>query len=131
MRLLLDTHIWLWSLLEPSRLTKRVVRELEREDAELWLSPISVWELLNLVGRGRIRLASSPDEWAEEALRRVPLHEAPVTNEVALETQNVRLSHRDPADRFLVATTRVFDLRLVTADERLIDLKDVPTLANR
>jgi PIN domain nuclease of toxin-antitoxin system len=130
-RLLLDTHIWLWSLLEPSRLTKRVVRELEREDAELWLSPISVWELLNLVDRGRVRLASSPGEWVEEALGRVPLHEAPVTNEVALETRNVRLSHRDPADRFLVATARVFDLRLATADERLIDLKDVPTLANR
>ena len=131
MRLLLDTHIWLWSLLEPSRLTKRVVREIEREDSELWLSPISVWEFLNLVDRGRVRLASSPDEWAEEALRRVPLREAPVTNEVALETRNVVLSHRDPADRFLVATARVFDLKLVTADERLIDLKAVPTLANR
>ena len=131
MRLLLDTHIWLWSLLAPSRLTKRVIREIEREDSELWLSPISVWELLNLVDRGRVRLASSPDEWAEEALRRVPLHEASVTNEVALETRNVKLSHRDPADRFLVATARVFDLKLVTADERLIDLKVVPTLANR
>jgi PIN domain nuclease of toxin-antitoxin system len=69
-RLLLDTHIWLWSLLAPSRLTKRVIREIEREDSELWLSPISVWELLNLVDRGRVRLASSPDEWVEEALRR-------------------------------------------------------------
>ena len=131
MRLLLDTHIWLWSLLDPSRLTKRVARELEREDAELWLSPISVWELLILTDKGRVRLGAPVDEWAKEALRRVPLHEAPVTNEIALEARNVVLSHRDPADRFLVATARVFDLRLVTADERLIDLKDVSTLANR
>ena len=78
-----------------------------------------------------MRLASPPDEWVEDALRRVPLREAPVTHEVALETRNVRLSHRDPADRFLVATAAVFDLTLVTADERLIDLKAVPTLANR
>lgn len=131
MRLLLDTHIWLWSLLEPTRLTKRVIRAIEREDAELWLSPISVWELLILVDKGRVRLGSSPDDWVNDALRRVPLREAPVTHEVALETRNVRLSHRDPADRFLVATARVFDLKLVTADERLIDQKAVPTLANR
>ena len=64
-------------------------------------------------------------------MRRVPFREAPVTHEVALETRNVKLSHRDPADRFLVATARVFDLRLVTADERLIRLKSVPTIANR
>ena len=131
MRFLLDTHIWLWSLLDPGRLTKRVIGALEREDTELWLSPISVWELLTLVDKGRVRLGSPPTEWVTKALERVPFHEAPVTHEVALETRNVRLSHRDPADRFLVATARVFDLRLVTADERLIDLKAVSTLANR
>lgn len=131
MRLLLDTHIWLWSLLEPDRLTKRVARELEREDAELWLSPISVWELLVLEEKGRVHLALPPHEWVTTALRRIPFREAPVTHEVALETRNVRMTHRDPADRFLVATAAVFGLKLVTADERLIDLKVVPTLANR
>lgn len=131
MRMLLDTHIWLWSLLDPGRLTRRVAREMEREDAELWLSPISVWELLILVDRGRVRLASPPDEWVTISLQRVPFQEAPVTHEVALETRNVQLYHRDPADRFLVATARVFDLKLVTADERLIGLEGVPTLANR
>ena len=131
MRLLLDTHIWIWSLIQPERLTKRVVRALKRDDAELWLSPISVWELISLVDRDRIRLGSPVDDWIEEALRRVPLHEAPVTHEVALATRSVKLSHGDPADRFLVATARVFGLRLVTADERLIDLDSVPTLPNR
>ena len=131
MRLLLDTHIWLWSLLEPSRLTKRVVRALERDDTELWLSPISVWEFLALADKGRVRLTSPPAEWVAAALQRVPFREATVTHEVALETRNVHLRHRDPADRFLVATAQVFDLKLVTADERLIDLKAVPTLANR
>ena len=130
-RLLLDTHIWLWSLLEPGRLTKHVVRALERDDTELWLSPISVWEFLALADKGRVRLASPPGEWVAAALQRVPFREATVTHEVALETRNVHLRHRDPADRFLVATAQVFDLKLVTADERLIDLKAVPTLANR
>lgn len=131
MRLLLDTHIWIWSLVQPERLGKRVIRALQRDDAELWLSPISVWELVNLVDRDRIRLGSPADHWIEEALRRVPLHEAPVTHEVALATRSVKLSHADPADRFLVATAQVFGLRLVTADERLIDLGAVSTLPNR
>jgi PIN domain nuclease of toxin-antitoxin system len=130
-KLLLDTHIWLWSLLEPGRLTKSVVRALQKESTELWLSPISIWELLTLVDRGRVRLGSPPNEWVNRALQSVPLREAPVTSDVALETRNVRLAHRDPADRFLVATARVFDLKLVTADERLIKLRAVPTLANR
>jgi len=43
----------------------------------------------------------------------------------------VQLPHRDPADRFLVATARVFDLTLVTADEHLLKARQVPVLANR
>src|SRR5436309_3246465 len=50
-RLLLDTHIWLWSLLDPKKLTPRVVKALEKVENELWLSPMSTWELLILVGK--------------------------------------------------------------------------------
>ena len=49
MTLLLDTHIWLWSALDPSRLSKRVKDALEDPSNELWLSPISVWETLVLI----------------------------------------------------------------------------------
>jgi PIN domain nuclease of toxin-antitoxin system len=57
-RLLQDTHIWLWSLLEPDRLARRVAEELEKPDNELWLSPVSVWEFLILVEKGRVSLDS-------------------------------------------------------------------------
>lgn len=56
MKLLLDTHIWLWSFLEPERLSRRVAEALEETAIELWLSPISVWEALVLSERGRGRL---------------------------------------------------------------------------
>jgi PIN domain nuclease of toxin-antitoxin system len=59
------------------------------------------------------------------------MHEAPVTYQVAEETARVSLPHRDPADRFLVATARVFDLTLVTADQQLIHARQVPVLTNR
>ena len=131
MRLLLDTHIWLWGLLDPAKLSRRVARELENSDNELWLSPISVWELMILVDKGRIVLNSDVGEWIKEAHNKVPLREAPITNDIALEMRAIRLPHRDPADRFLVATARVLDLTLVTADERLIGSKSCALLANR
>jgi len=120
MRLLLDTHIWLWSLLDPTRITQKVAIELEEPSNELWLSPISVWEFLILVEKGRVILKTGPREWIRNVFSRVPFIEAPINHEVAIQSRLLQLSHQDPADRFLIATAVVFDLILVTADERLI-----------
>lgn len=131
MKLLLDTHIWLWSLLEPARLTRRVARALEAEENELWLSPISVWELLILVEKGRVTLDEEVEQWIERATQAASLKEAPVTHEVVLATRNIALPHRDPADRIIAATAGVFDLTLVTADRHLLALRELSTLPNR
>lgn len=120
MRLLLDTHIWLWALLEPERLAPQVSRRLERADSELWLSPVSVWEALLLAERGRLELDRPAPAWLDAALRQVPLRDAALNREVALRCRTVDLSHDDPADRFLAATAAVYDLVLVTADARLL-----------
>jgi PIN domain nuclease of toxin-antitoxin system len=129
-KLLLDTHIWLWSLLAPENLTARVAKALELKANELWLSPISAWELLVLVDKKRISLNTDVAAWVSEAMRRVPFHEAPLTHEIALETRRIALPHRDPADRFLAATARVLGLTLVTADSRLLGTRGFKTLAN-
>jgi len=131
MKLLLDTHIWLWNMLEPSRLKDRVARALENEANELWLSPLSLWETLLLGLKGRISLAPTVQEWLQEALSRVPMKEGPVTTDVVLATMEVHLPHRDPVDQFLAATARAFDLTLVTADKRLLQGTGFTTLANR
>ena len=130
MKLLLDTHIWLWSLLEPARLGRRVRSALMRAGSELWLSPISVWELLVLAERGRIKLDSDPRKWIAEALIHTPAQEAVLTFEVAIRSREIMSTHPDPADRFLVATASVYDLTLVTADEPLIKAKGCSILAN-
>jgi PIN domain nuclease of toxin-antitoxin system len=131
MKLLLDTHIWVWSVLDRPRLSRRVIAELENSANQLWLSPISLWEVLTLCQKGRLSLLPNPVDWIANTLGAVPLREAQVTYQVAQETGQVRLPHRDPADRFLVATARVFDLTLVTADEHLLKARQVPVLANR
>jgi PIN domain nuclease of toxin-antitoxin system len=129
-RLLLDTHVWLWSALEPARLSARVGRVLEDPRNELWLSPISVWETLVLARKAGVALEPTPERWVRRALQELPIHEAPLNHEVAIRSETVRLGHDDPADRFLVATALVHDLTLVTADRRLLKGRHVATLAN-
>ncbi len=131
MKLLLDTHIWLWSLLEPSKLTRTVARELRNPANELWLSPISIWETLILFEKGRLPSEQSGVEWLRAALDETPTTEAPLTVQVVLAAASLKLPHRDPADRFLIATANVFELTLVTADETLLRSRQVAVLANR
>ncbi|MDX2207821.1 MAG: type II toxin-antitoxin system VapC family toxin [Gemmatimonadales bacterium] len=131
MKLLLDTHIWLWSLLEPERLTPSVQTALRDPDTEIWLSPISIWEAILLVERGRITIAGDHRIWVREMVHALPRREAPLTHDVAIMSRQIDLPHQDPADRFLAATAIVFDLTLVTADERLLAAPDLPVLANR
>jgi PIN domain nuclease of toxin-antitoxin system len=128
LKLLLDTHIWLWSQLEPERLGRRVQRELLDPLNEQWLSPISVWELALLQRKGRMTIPGNLSDWCSGAL--AGFFEAPLTHGIALMAEQIAL-HADPADRFLAATAKVLGLTLVTADERLLGLGDIATLANR
>jgi PIN domain nuclease of toxin-antitoxin system len=98
-------------------------------DNELWLSPISTWEALLLNAKGRIRLHGDLSLWLERATAH--LRQAPLTHEIVLAAQQLPLPHPDPADRFLAATAQALRLTLVTADERLLGLGDISTLANR
>jgi PIN domain nuclease of toxin-antitoxin system len=128
-KLLLDTHIWLWSLREPTRLGRHLRHELRNPDNELWLSPISTWEALVLHAKRRIQLYDNPALWVRDAT--ADFKEAPLTHEIALAVHKLNLPHADFADRFLAATAQVLGLTLVTADERLLGLGNIATLANR
>ena len=129
MRILLDTHIWLWSIYDPDRIGKNLRWELKNPENELWLSPISTWEALILQDKGRIELDEDRAAWVAEAT--AIFREAVLTHEVVLESQRVPLRHGDPADRFLAATAKVLGLTLATADTKLLGLGDIATLANR
>jgi PIN domain nuclease of toxin-antitoxin system len=128
LRLLLDTHIWLWLTSDSGRIGKRLIRELRNETNELWVSPISAWEALTLHYKKRIWLGDDLRQWLTQAL--AGMREAPLTHEIALAARQLEM-HKDPADRMLCGTAKVLNLLLVTADEKLLELSHVPTLANR
>lgn len=128
LKLLLDTHIWLWLTIDPRRLGRRTAQILDDKQNELWLSPISTWEALTLHQKGKVHLHGDLSEWVANAVSATKL--APFTHEVALAGRQFPYN-QDPADRFLCATALVLDLTLVTADERLLGLGNIKTLANR
>ena len=131
MKLLLDTHIWIWSFLEPKKIAPRVAKLLENPAIEKWLSPISIWEFIVLVEKGRIELDIEVRTWIARALTEFSPREAHLTTDIVLAIPGIGLKHCDPADAFLLATAKVLDLTLVTADSRLLSAKGVSTLPNR
>ena len=130
MKLLLDTHIWIWSISEPQRLTRRVARELDSAQNQLWLSPISIWETLILHRKGRLKIPEGFSTWVTRALTTMPLTEAPLTFEVADALATINFPHSDPADMFLAASAKAFGLTLVTSDRNLLRTSEISVMEN-
>jgi PIN domain nuclease of toxin-antitoxin system len=104
---------------------------LDDPQNQLWISPISVWELLMLTKKRRVRLSEDAAIWARRTIETLGLQEATLTNEVAFETESLGLTHTDPSHRWLAASAKVFNLTLVTGDEKLLAASGIKVLANR
>jgi len=127
LKLLLDTHIWVWFRGDPRRIGRRTLEILKREENELWLSPISTWEVLTLQQKGKIDLPANVSAWVEQAI--AGIKEALLTHEIALASRQFP-PDQHPSDRLIAATALVMDLTLITADERLLELTNIKVLAN-
>jgi PIN domain nuclease of toxin-antitoxin system len=130
MKLLLDTHIWIWAIQDPAKIGRRVRRHLEKTNNELYLSPVSIWEASHMQQRGRLRSKQGFSQWVEEVLRQMPLQEAPFTFSVATTASRIALPQSDLGDILLAATASFFDLTLVTADSQLLGCSWLKTLSN-
>lgn len=130
MRLLLDTHIWIWNYTAPEKLTSEVARELTNADNERFLSPVSIWELAVLLEKRTVNLRQDFGAWFQQSVEDLALVEASLDRGVAHELRFTP-GHGDPADRFLIATAKVYDLTLVFADERLLRVPGLSVLLNR
>jgi PIN domain nuclease of toxin-antitoxin system len=129
MKLLLDTHVWIWYLSGHERLSNQLQTTINDDDNELWLSPISIWETLLLAEKGRIILKPTPEDWIQNSLQQLNTQEAPLSNEIAILSRQLNLDHQDPADRFIAATAIHLDLILATVDNRLTNANWLKTLS--
>ncbi|MCY4256589.1 MAG: type II toxin-antitoxin system VapC family toxin [Gammaproteobacteria bacterium] len=129
MNLLLDTHVWIWSLIAPDRIQENTLKALASEDAILHLSSISCWEVLLLAEKGRIELATRAESWLVEALRNSPVIEVPISMEIAISSRSIAVANQDPADRFIAASAKVLGLTLVTSDKKLQSCTEIEVLS--
>jgi PIN domain nuclease of toxin-antitoxin system len=117
---LLDTHAWVWWVDQDPRLGARTIDALDRLPIEErpWLSDISLWEVAMLVERGRLTLDIPLGEWLEAAAHPRSVRLLPITTGIAAESATLPDSfHRDPADRIIVATSRVHRVPVLTNDD--------------
>lgn len=115
--ILLDTHAWLW-LASDSRRLSVDAREAIGGTGELGVAAISLWEVAMLASHGRIQLDQPTEKWLWDACSRPRIRVFPVTPDVAAVSVDLPM-HGDPADRMIVATAKVHQLTLVTADEKI------------
>ena len=118
MRLLLDTHILVWALIEPARLSPAVRGALENPDNDILFSAASVWEIAIKAALGRGDFGVAPEAFVEEASR-AGFTELPVRSNAALRVATLPHHHRDPFDRLLVAQAMTEPAMLYTADALL------------
>lgn len=128
MKLLLDTHVWLWSLLAPERISATTAEAITSTSANLHLSAISCWEVMLLAEKGRLALRPDAASWLRQALAAGAVREIPVSTEIAIASRVIPLPHKDPADRFIAATAKLNGLTLVTSDRSLLACPDLDLL---
>jgi PIN domain nuclease of toxin-antitoxin system len=122
-KLLLDTHVWIWSLLGSKQLAKSFQKAFEQAlklDGVL-ISSMSVWELGMLVEKKRIKIDMDVLDWVEQALDTPGMQLCPITPRIAIQsTRLVGEVHGDPIDRLLMATASEENAILVTCDKKML-----------
>ncbi|TYQ29717.1 type II toxin-antitoxin system VapC family toxin [Pseudanabaena sp. UWO310] len=129
MKLLLDTHIWLWYLLADDRLSSELKSLIANPAIEIWLSPISIWETVILAEKRRISLQPNTSKWINLSLQKLETREALLNHEIAILSREIALPHQDPADRFIAATAIFYDLTLATMDGNLTGFAGLKTVS--
>jgi PIN domain nuclease of toxin-antitoxin system len=118
-RLLLDTHVFLWLQTQPERLGNRLTL-LEDAPNDLLVSAASTWEIAIKYAGGRLALPEPPERFVPTRIREIGAEPLAIEQVHALAVSRLPDLHRDPFDRMLIAQARALDATLVTADERII-----------
>lgn len=123
-KVLLDTHIWIWLMEGNSELSPKFLKAIDicQTLDNIFISPISIWEIGMLVEKKRIRLEMDCLDWVNQALNKTGFNVVPISPLIAI--QSTRLPgdvHGDSADRLIIATAHVENAVLVTCDQKILN----------
>jgi PIN domain nuclease of toxin-antitoxin system len=115
-KLLLDTHAFLWAITDDPKLSEKARRMFTSNDNELLLSVASVWEILVKVQIGKLPLPKPAADYLRQQLTKNAVVILPIQLRHALRLEQLPPHHRDPFDRILIAQSLEEELPILTAD---------------
>ena len=124
--------MWIWSQERPDRLGRRAARLLLASRHVNRVCTVSTLEVARLLAAGHIALSMPLRDWIQQSLAALAAETVPLSHEMAIEAYALPGAfHRDPADRVLVAAARLQGWTLLTADDRILEYRDVRSLDAR
>jgi PIN domain nuclease of toxin-antitoxin system len=115
--MILDTCALLWLAAGSKKLARKTLKEINESPA-VYISAISAFEVAIKAARGKLKLPHPPHEWFDKAVEHHGLAVLPLDVAVCIAAAELPPIHDDPCDRFIIATAKLNDLTVVTADER-------------
>jgi PIN domain nuclease of toxin-antitoxin system len=121
LRLLVDTHCWLWFLLSPEKLNPASQEALSGSDHSIYFSAASAWEIVIKAALGKLELPLPASQYIPDRLSQLGHQSLPILQEHVLQLESLPAHHKDPFDRILLAQAQVEELLFVTADRTLTE----------
>jgi PIN domain nuclease of toxin-antitoxin system len=127
--IVLDTHIWVWWVDNNARLTQKHQDWIQQYQSQgLGVSIIYCWEVAKLVELGRLTRSLVVDEWLAAALAYVAVQQLELTIPIIIQSTKLTGFHRHPADQIIVATAKIHECPVLTADAKILAFPEVQTL---
>ena len=120
MRLLLDTHVFLWAATAPKKMAASAFDAIVHLENEVYVSAVAAWEIAIKHSLGKLQLPMAPASWLAGRIRQLGFSELAVSVEHAVAIGQLPMHHADPFDRLLIAQAQVEGLTLVTADPQIL-----------
>jgi PIN domain nuclease of toxin-antitoxin system len=128
MKLLLDTHIFLWLIDDDARLSDRFRQEIHDLNNDIFLSVVSLWECVIKYQLGKLSFPESPEIYLPQQRRKHLIKSLVVDEDSIAELINLPSLHRDPFDRLLISQALQYDLIMMTEDRAVLAYSQVSFL---
>jgi PIN domain nuclease of toxin-antitoxin system len=128
MRILLDTHIFLWLIEDNKRLSDNYRQAIHDLDNEIFLSVVSIWECVIKYQIGKLDFPSSPETYLPIQRREHLIKTLNVDENSIAQLINLPLLHRDPFDRLIISQALQYDLVIMTEDQAILAYPEIKIL---
>lgn len=129
--IVLDTNALIWWINDAQKLSKKARKIIEEAEGKktIYISSISVLEIYLLIKKERLGFYRMPDDWLQKVEDLSYVHFVPIDNKIAIQSVELPdFSHKDPADRIIIATALNLGAKLVTSDKRILNYSKVQSI---